>query len=345
VQIAVKPSVVVVIGASAGGPKVLQELVRSIPDAFDGAIFIVMHMSPDARSYLHEILSTQASLPVTRAEDDEPIVGGHIYVARPDLHLLVDGKKIRLCNGPKENRFRPSIDALFRSAAYTYRSAAIGVVLSGSLDDGTSGLWAIKRMGGTTIVQHPHEAEFDSMPLNALKNVDIDHCIPVAEIGSLLVELTKNRAAAAPSASATELKQIETEVRIASSANAFQLGIMEVGELTPFTCPECHGALVQLREGKLRRFRCHTGHAYSTSALLAGVTASVGQLLWQVTRGLEECVMLLEKSGQQYADSGARDVAEHFLQKARETEQRAKSVQTAALAHEHLSEDLLIRSR
>jgi two-component system chemotaxis response regulator CheB len=342
-QTAMQPSVIVTVGASAGGLPVLKQLVRTIPSEFDGAIFIVMHISPDARSYLPELLSPHTSLPVTRAEDGEPIVGGHIYVARPDLHLLVDRKKIGLRNGPKENRFRPSIDALFRSAAYTYQSKAIGVVLSGALDDGTSGLWAIKRMGGTAIVQHPEEAEFDSMPLSALTHVDIDHCVRVAELGPLLVELTKNRAESPPLATAAELQQIETEVRIASSANAFQAGIMDVGQLTPFTCPECHGALVQLREGKRRKFRCHTGHAYSGSALLAGVTKSVGELLWQVTRGLEECVMLLEDSGQHCAKEGPPGAAQQFFQKARETEERAKTLQTAALAHEHLSEEVLMR--
>lgn len=340
-----EPSVIVVVGASAGGLAVLRQLVGSIPDAFDGAIFIVMHMSADAPSFLPDLLSQHASLPVTRAKDDEPIVGGHVYVARPDLHLLVDGKKVRLRNGPKENRFRPSIDALFRSAAYTYQSKAIGVVLTGYLDDGTSGLWAIKRLGGTSIVQHPDEAEFDSMPLNALNHVEIDHCVRVDEIAALLVDLSKTRAEPAASADATELKQIEVEVRIASSANAFQEGILQFGEFTPFTCPECQGALVQLREGKLQRFRCHTGHAYSSSALLSGVTTAVGELLWQVTRGLEECVLLLESSGQRYKDSHQPDVAEQFFQKARETEQRAKSVQIAALAHEHLSEETLTSSR
>jgi two-component system chemotaxis response regulator CheB len=341
----VEPSVIVVVGASAGGLAALNQFVGNLSTTFDGAIFIVMHVSPDARSYLHEVLSRHSSLPVTRAEDDEPIVGGHIYVARPDLHLLVDGKKVCLRNGPKENRFRPSIDALFRSAAYTYQAQAIGVVLSGALDDGTSGLWAIKRMGGTAIVQHPDEAEFDFMPLNALEQVEIDHCVRIAELGPLLVDLTRNRAATARLANSRELQQIETEVRIASSANAFQAGIMEVGELTPFTCPECHGVLVKLWEGERGKFRCHTGHAYSTSALLADVTASVGELLWQVTRGLEECVMLLENSGKQYTDRGQPDVAEQFVQKASETEQRAKQLQTAALAHEHLSEDLLIRKQ
>jgi two-component system, chemotaxis family, protein-glutamate methylesterase/glutaminase len=338
-----EPSVIVVVGASAGGLQALQQFVCNIPNAFDGAILIVMHVSPDARSYLPDLLSRHSSLPVALAEDEEPLVGGHIYVARPDLHMLVDGKKVCLRNGPKENRFRPSIDALFRSAAYTYQAQTIGVVLSGALDDGTSGLWAIKRMGGTTIVQHPEEAEFDSMPLNALSHVEIDHCVRVAEIGPLLLDLTKTRAERARLANEAELKQIEIEVRIASSANAFQEGIMEVGELTPFTCPECHGALVQLLEGKLRKFRCHTGHAYSASALLAGVTAAVGEMLWQVTRGLEECVMLLESSGKNYTDTGREDVAEQFYGKARETEQRAKTLQTTALAHEHLSEELLTR--
>lgn len=332
---------IVVVGASAGGVSGLQEFVAGLPAHLPAAVFVVLHIRPDAISHLPEILSAKGPLPAAHPRDGEEIRPERIYVAVPDHHLLIDGDRIGVKKGPKENRFRPSIDALFRSAAYNHRASVIGVVLSGALDDGTSGLWSIKQLGGIAIVQDPQEAAFGSMPLNALERVDIDYRLPAKEIGPLVARLAGTGARRASRSSEEINKRIRIETEVAASTNAFKRGIMEYGALAPFTCPECHGALVEIIEGPLIRYRCHTGHGFTTSALLAGITESVEPALWEVTRALEECVMLLDHMGRHLADAGRSDDARRFAQKARETEARARALQELTIKHEHLSEEAL----
>jgi two-component system chemotaxis response regulator CheB len=318
--------------------------VAGVPADLPGAILVVLHVPPDATSHLPELLSRAGALPACHPRNDQRLRAGEIYVAPPDHHLLVRDDGVVLTKGPKENRFRPSIDALFRSAAYNHRERVIGVVLSGALDDGTAGLWTVKHLGGTTIIQDPGDAKFDSMPVNARRQVQIDHCLPASEIGPLIGRLaSSNSEPAGEGAKPAELYKIKTEVKIAGTANAFQEGIMDIGELTPFTCPECHGVLVRLKEGKMTRFRCHTGHGYSASALLAGITEAVGGSLWEVTRALEESVMLLNHLAKHFADLGDAQIAERFEEKARETEERAKVLQRLTLGHEHLSQEKIQR--
>jgi two-component system chemotaxis response regulator CheB len=222
--------------------------------------------------------------------------------------------------GPKENRFRPSIDALFRSAAYVLGPRAIGVVLSGALDDGTSGLWSIKRLGGIAMVQRPNQARFESMPRNALDYVEIDYNLPSTEIGTLLGRLAVEPAGREDAVECNTKEHMAKEAHIAAENGAFQKGIMELGIPTPFTCPECHGALVKIAEGKMSRFRCHTGHAYTDNALLEAVMESTGQMLWQVIRSLEEGVMLLNHMGQHLQEGEDHGRAETFFAKAHELE-------------------------
>ena len=123
------------------------------------------------------------------ARDGDPLTHGRIYVAPPDYHLLLNGETVRLWRGPRENRLRPAINALFRSAAVEYRERVTGVVLSGSLDDGATGLWWVKRHGGCTIVQDPSEAEFPHMPRHALQYVQVDYVARAGEIGPLLATI------------------------------------------------------------------------------------------------------------------------------------------------------------
>src|SRR5687767_3636823 len=168
----------VVLGASAGGVESLREVVGALPADFPAPVFVVLHIPPYQASSLPEILNFSGVLHACHPEDGAKIETGRIYVAPPDHHLLIERERVVVQKGPKENRFRPSIDALFRSAAYNYGPKAIGVVLSGALDDGTSGLWTIQRLGGTTIVQEPNDARFESMPLSALNQVKVDHTVP-----------------------------------------------------------------------------------------------------------------------------------------------------------------------
>lgn len=331
---------IIVIGASAGGLPALMELVKGLPADFPAAIFIVLHLSPFSTNFIPEILSKLGPLEVVEPSDGEPIQYGRIYVAAPDNHLLLENDKIIIKRGPKENRFRPSIDALFRSASNLYGPRVIGVVLSGMLDDGTSGLWSVKRMGGLAIIQDPSDAAFPAMPANVLEYVKVDYQVPVAQLAALLFSLIGETIPKKPKIPTKELELLEMEVVIATHDNAFQMGIIQMGELTPFTCPDCHGALTQLKEGKIMRFRCHTGHAFTISALLAEVTESVEDHLWQAMRSLEESNMLLEKLGQHFTKEGQAGEAELFLTKARQMAKQARLIHDAIFAQQILSADV-----
>jgi len=291
-------------GASAGGIESLREVVSHLPAGFRVPIFVVLHIPSHRESLLPAILTKAGCLPAHHPQDGEPIEGGHIYVAPPDHHLLIEGPTLAVKRGPKENRFRPSIDALFRSAAYTYGKGAIGVVLSGALDDGTSGLWSIKRLGGVAIVQCPEDALHDSMPRSALQQVEVDHRLSAKQMGPLLAELTAASTVPTAEPESPLRKRMGVELAIAAEANAFQNGIMQLGELTPFSCPECHGVLMRIPESKRSRYRCHTGHAYSDSALLESVMEATGNTVGQMVRALEEATMLLYTIGQDLANAG-----------------------------------------
>lgn len=331
---------IIVIGASAGGVYALKELVSALPPDFDAVIFMSLHVSPHSPSYLPEILNHAGPLKATHPTDGEPIQRGRIYVAPPDHHMLVEHDRIVVKKGPKENRFRPSIDALFRSAAYTYGSRVIGVVLTGLLDDGTSGIWSVKRLGGVAIVQEPEDALYPSMPDNVLQHVEVDYRVPIVELAPLLCQLIKETVIDKHEPVKKELERMEVEVSIAAQKNAFELGILQLGELTPLTCPECSGSLVSIREGKLIRYRCHTGHAYTASTLLAEVTKTVEESFWKAVRSLEETAILLEQSSQQFAEGGNTAAAEQFAQKAGETRQRALSAREFIFQQEQVSEDM-----
>ena len=203
---------IIVIGASAGGLKALGAIVGSLPTDIDAAIFIVQHLPADKPSILPKILEEVGSLPASHPSDGEQIQKGRIYVAPPDYHLLVNQGSMRLVHGPKENRFRPAIDTLFRSAARAYGSRVVGVVLAGYLDDGTVGLQAVKKRGGVAIVQDPKEAEYPSMPKSALRYVKVDRCLPLAEIPHLLVQLSKQPAAEEEAYPMTEEIEIESNI-------------------------------------------------------------------------------------------------------------------------------------
>jgi two-component system, chemotaxis family, protein-glutamate methylesterase/glutaminase len=281
---------IVVIGASAGGIEALRTLVGGLPPDFQTPIAVVLHMPPQAPGVLAEILDRVGPLRATNAVNSERIQPGHIHVAPPDWHLVVEPGKLRVVKGPRENRFRPAIDPLFRSAAQVYGPAAVGVLLTGSLDDGTAGMWAIKQLGGTTIVQDPAEALFSSMPQSAIDHVQVDHVVPLARIPPLLVELTS---LPVPERTMPVPELMNVEVKIAMENNPIDAGFERMAEPSRFACPECHGVLLQIKEGTLTRFRCHTGHAYSVASLLAAISEGIEEGLWIAIRALEEGQLLM----------------------------------------------------
>lgn len=321
---------IVVIGASSGGLEALRTLVSQLPSDFRGSVFIVLHTGSGSPGVLAPILDRAAQLPVTYARDKEQFKEGSIYVAPPDKHMLLEPGKICLSRGPRENLFRPAIDPLFRSAAQVYGPRVVGVILTGGLDDGTAGLWAVKQLGGTAVVQDPQDALFPSMPTNALRYVTVDHVVPLAEIPQLLVQLTSV---------AVEEKEIEVpehldiEVKIAKQEPAIDQDIRDLWEKSSYTCPECHGVLLQLKEGDRERFRCHTGHAFSADRLLSSLTEGVEESLWGAIRNIEESVMLMRHLARHLAEKEPQ-TAKEFLQKAHEAELRSQLVRGAVVQHE-----------
>ena len=332
---------ILVIGTSAGGVMALTELMQSLPRDFKASIFIVQHITPYSYTNLPAILNRNSPIPAVLAKDGDMIENSKIYVAPPDHHMLIENNRILVKKGPKENRFRPSIDALFRSAAYVYGSRVIGIVLSGMLDDGTSGLWSIRRLHGLCIIQSPEDAEYPSMPNNVLEYVDVDYNVPIHEMGSLLHRLTQEEAPESNGISEEELNRLRLEVQIAAQDNAFDMGVLDLGPFTPFTCPECHGTLVQIEEGRHKRFRCHTGHSFTASSLMAGITKTVEENLWQTVRGLEEATMLLEQTGNQYREDDEQHKADPFLRKARETREISQTIRSFIFQQQRFSEEML----
>ena len=301
---------IVVIGASAGGIEALRFLLAALPADFPAATCIVVHTAPQSPGVLPQIFARTSSLVVADPRDGDELAAGRVYVAPPDHHLLVEPGRVRVTKGPRENRFRPAIDPLFRSAAQVFGPNAIGVVLTGSLDDGTTGLDVIKRLGGTAVVQDPADALYPSMPQSAIDHVDVDHVVRLADVAPLLVELTRVRTE--PWTGEAVPVEVEVEVKIAKEHNPVDAGLERLGRPSPFACPECHGVLLQFKDASRMRFRCHTGHAYSIDSLVAAVSEGVEESLWNAVRSLEEAGLLLQmlathvSEGQDTGNAGRR---------------------------------------
>jgi two-component system, chemotaxis family, protein-glutamate methylesterase/glutaminase len=276
---------VVAVGASAGGVEALRALVAGLPDDYPGAVLVVLHVPRDAPSALPRILDRSGPLPAHAAVDGEELHTGHIYLARPDHHLLVLDGRIRLIRGPAENGHRPAVDPLFRSVARAYGPRAIGVVLSGARDDGAAGLAAIAARGGTTVVQEPSDALYPWMPRAALVHVTADHVVPAAKLGGLLAEIT---AAALPEGIAGGQPDPMMDAEVAMS----DLGPITADETDAapagYGCPSCGGSLFQMDDRPVPRYRCRVGHAWSPESLLDEQAVTLEGALWMALRALEE---------------------------------------------------------
>ncbi|MEH2211388.1 chemotaxis protein CheB [Nostoc sp.] len=279
---------IIVIGTSAGGVEALTYLVKHLPPNLNAAVIIVLHVSSHGTSVLPKILSRAGNLPVSHAQNGEAIVHGQIYVAPPDYHLLVEQRYLRLTLGPKENRCRPAIDPLFRSAARAYGQRVIAVLLTGLLDDGTAGLMAVKMRRGVAIVQNPDDALYAAMPRNAIENVeDIDHILPLSDIPSTLIALVNTPMEVQPENPIPNEMEFETEIA-QLNLEAVENESERPGKPSTFGCPDCGGILWEIEEGNLLRFRCRTGHAFSAETLLATQSDKVEDALWIALRALEE---------------------------------------------------------
>jgi two-component system, chemotaxis family, protein-glutamate methylesterase/glutaminase len=309
---------IVVVGASAGGVRALQKLASLLPADFSAPILAVQHIGAHP-SILPDLLRSAGPLPAAHAQDGDEIRAGRILVAPPDRHMVVEDAIVRLVRGPKEHHARPAIDPLFRSAAVTWGPATTGVLLTGLLNDGTPGLQAIHNCGGTTIVQDPAEALAPAMPMSALRAVKVDYQVPVAAMGELLQRL----AAGKPGAARGEAPaQITHENDIAFGEGDFMEHLEAIAKPSTFVCPDCDGALWEIRDSQPRRFRCHTGHAYTLNSLYNTHSQTTDESLWSALRALQEKEILLKSIAAGYRgerdekeaariDEEAEDIARH----------------------------------
>lgn len=273
---------ILVVGASAGGVDALTQLVRSLPEDLPAAIFVVLHIG--ASSHMAEILDRAGAMPVRHAMSGEPVAAGRVRVAPPGAHMLLHEDHVLLRRGPRENMARPAIDPLFRSAACTYGGRVIGAVLTGALNDGTAGLRAIKRCGGIAIVQDPEDAAVPDMPRSALQHVAVDFTVPIAGMAKLLRRLTSEAADPTPEIPA----DIRLEAAIAAQEPASMQKDDQLGSPSAFTCPECHGALWEINDGDILRYRCHVGHAHTAEVVLNAKDEEGENHLWAVLRSHQE---------------------------------------------------------
>ncbi len=285
----------VVIGASAGGFDALQTLCKNLPADLNAAVLVVTHLSAQSDGMLPRILTKVGNLPAHNPQDGETILNGNIYVAPPDFHMIVEDGKLRVIRGPRENRHRPAIDPTFRSAATHYGRRVIGVVLTGMLDDGTSGLMVVRARGGKTIVQDPATALFPSMPQSALERVPDAEIANLENIPELLVRLVSEELGPA-------LKPVRRQSTVEDWENRMsELNMADVstqdrpGSPSPFGCPECGGVLWEIDQAGLLRYRCRVGHAYTARHLRAEQRQAVEAALWSALRALEESASLYRR--------------------------------------------------
>jgi two-component system chemotaxis response regulator CheB len=301
---------IVVIGASTGGIDALRVLVGDLPVDLPAAIFVVLHVG--ATSRLASILDRASAVPVVEAENGAAIERGRVHVAAPGRHLLLHDNHMLLRRGPRENHARPAIDPLFRSAAASFGGRVIGVVLSGALSDGTAGLRAIKRCRGLAVVQDPADADMAEMPQSALAHVDVDHVLPVAGMGGLLGKLVREPAASTP--------EIPLDIRLEAAIAAQELTGMKVDDMlgrpSRFTCPECHGALWEIEDGSLLRYRCHAGHAFTADAVAGAQGEEVDRLLDTLLRAQQERAGLARRMAEHEHRSGRASLADQLARRA-----------------------------
>ena len=307
------PKFIVTVGTSAGGMNALSELVAQFDKEMDIAVFIVMHLSRTSISdFLVHRLQPHTALHCEIAKEDAVIQKGHIYIAAPNQHLLVKKDKIILGRGPEENRWRPSIDVLFRSAAVAYSSRAIGIILTGLLDDGTTGMLAIKRSSGTCIVQDPNEAEYPDMPLSVLNNIEVDHCIALSKMGDAITEILKTTPDEIPAP-----PDVIIESEIAERVVVDYENVKQIAEKSIYACPDCGGGLwaIKKENGKADRFRCHIGHSYSEKDLVVKQGEILESTLWIALRIMEERRTLLKKMEEDNNKRGLVRMATSYQQK------------------------------
>jgi two-component system, chemotaxis family, protein-glutamate methylesterase/glutaminase len=321
---------IIVIGTSAGGSEALTQLMGLLPPNLPASIFIVQHVAAESiGDVLVQRLQQANRLSCTLAKDRERFRRGHVYIAPPDCHLLLKTQHVLVAKGARENRYRPAIDPLFRSAAVAHGPRVIGVILSGQLDDGTVGMQAIKTCGGLTVVQDPKDAEYPEMPQSVLNHVSVDHCAPLARMGTLLdglVHETRGKRLKVPAA-------IRTEALIAERVLSDVRQLNTLGSQVPYNCPNCGGVLWGVDHSGGLQYRCHTGHSFTTASLLTSQSEKIEETLWVALRMFEERKNLLTNTQQREASARMK---QWYGQRARETDVHVQRIRDMLLASQSI---------
>jgi two-component system chemotaxis response regulator CheB len=316
---------VVAIGTSAGGVEALSFLCKALPAQFPATILITLHLPSHYASTLDRILSQAGNLPATFARDGDTLRKGEIFLAPPGCHLIADGDKLLLGKGPRENHSRPAIDPMLRSVAVCCGPRAIGIVLTGTLGDGASGLKAIQQCGGISVVQDPEDAAFPEMPRTALNRSMPDHVVRLADLPLLLNSLVQ-RPAGDPK---PVPESVRFEVGIASGHKASMRDMDRLGRRSVLTCPDCNGVMWEIDADDLSHYRCHVGHAYGADKMTLALDENVRRALGSALRALEERIALTEKLRWRASERGYNQSADTWARKIEEIEKEADSLRKA----------------
>jgi two-component system, chemotaxis family, protein-glutamate methylesterase/glutaminase len=316
---------ILAIGASAGGVEALVFLAQNLPRDFPAAVLVTVHISAEAGSVLDEVLDRAGPLSATFANEHDRLRKGHIYIAPADRHLIVEGERLVLGRGARENNSRPAIDPMLRSTAVCCGPRTVAAILTGTLNDGASGLWAVDKCGGITVVQDPHDAEFSEMPMNALGRVRPDHVVSLAAMPKLLTSLASEPAGDAMPIPAT----LEFETNVAKGKNSSIDEMDRIGRRSALTCPDCHGAMWEIDEGDLTRFRCHVGHTYVAERLTFALDENLRRALGSALRALEERRSLTRRLEKQAGQNNQRHLAVSWARKAHEIDQELETIRSS----------------
>ena len=324
---------VIVIGCSAGGVEALPRIIQQLPHDFPASVCIVQHMAATETPYLVDILRRTTQLPVAWAEQGVRLERGRVYVAPPDLHLLFSDEHLVLARTARENHSRPSIDKLFRSAAATHGTRVIGVLLTGMLDDGVSGLRSIRDAGGLVVVQDPESAAFPDLPARALLALNPDRTLSLDAIGGALVSLTSERTKPQPVPEALAIEARIDHIGAVDPDHMHQLGTQST-----IACPDCQGPMWKIGDERGRRYRCYNGHAATALQMLTASDEQVEAALWSAVRALNDRASTLETLASDSERVGNLQSSATYASRAREARHEAELARTFMLSlgrHHH----------
>ena len=311
------------VGASAGGYNAVMTILKGIPESINAAFLVVIHSSFDQTNYFSSYLQKRISLSVNDVEGEIEVKAGNVYLSKTDFHLYAENNTVSNIKGPRENLFRPAIDVLFRSSAVAFGHRCVGVLLTGRLSDGTSGLGAIKQCGGLTVIQNPETAQYSDMPGNALAEVEVDYIFDLEKMAAGIIDICHQPLP--PSRPIPD--HVMKEALIATAVKSQVLVDKSLGEQVPFSCASCGGPLWQMNnDDGTKRYRCHVGHSFTQEALLQSQNIKLEETLWVSLRTLEEKKQLLSKMSSEFEEKSFNKLSESYRNKILEIDEHIKQL-------------------